>query len=216
MKTMAWLIVSGTLLISNQLHGGDPGYDNRQFTVNPGNMMDGMFNPMNSFFGGSDRYPYDHYNYRHAPPPAYPPAYGHPGTSYGYPPVYPGYQSLPQTGGYSTPPAPVQQPQPPTANVEPAPPAAYNQAPSAQPGYAEKYRFRPLDATEPAAENKGGSPSPREAAPLSGYPPAPPMDQTAAPQSRHAMEGGYGPSRGSQTQESQMKFRPLDKPGYTE
>ncbi|MEW8429476.1 MAG: hypothetical protein G8D61_07160, partial [gamma proteobacterium symbiont of Ctena orbiculata] len=64
MKTMAWLIVSGTLLISNQLHGGDPGYDNRQFTVNPGNMMDGMFNPMNSFFGGSDRYPYDHYNYR--------------------------------------------------------------------------------------------------------------------------------------------------------
>ncbi|PVV08337.1 MAG: hypothetical protein B6D72_16615 [gamma proteobacterium symbiont of Ctena orbiculata] len=218
MKTKVWLIVSGTLLIANQLHAGDPGYDNRQLSINPGNMMDGMFNPMNSFFGGSDRYPNDYYNYRYAPPPAYPPVYGHPGTDYGYPPVHPGYQSLPQTGGYPSPPAPAQQPQPSTVNVEPTPPPAYNRAPSVPPGYAEKYRFRPLEATEPAVENKGGSPYPQESAPQSGYSAAPPMGQTAAPQSRHAMEGGYGPSMGSQpqTQESQMKFRPLDQPGYTE
>ncbi|MEW8505999.1 MAG: hypothetical protein AB2598_04805 [Candidatus Thiodiazotropha sp.] len=218
MKTMVWLTVSATLLIASQLQAEDSGYDNRQFTINPGNMMNGMFNPMNSFFSGSDRYPNDYYNYRYAPPPAYPPAYGYPGAGYGYPPAHPGYQAPPRTGGYPTPAPAAQQPQPSTANAQPAPPAAHDQASPVHSGYAEKYRFRPLDANEPAANNSNSATNPQDSAPPPVYPSPPPVGQAAAPLNPHSADGGYGPGQGSRSsiQESQMKFRPLDKPGYVE
>ncbi|MES9992138.1 MAG: hypothetical protein ABW098_09305 [Candidatus Thiodiazotropha sp.] len=216
MKTKVWLIVGGTLLISYQLKAEDSGYDNRQFTINPGNMMGGMFNPMNNFFGGSDPYPNDYYSYPYAPPPGYPPAYGYPGAGYGYPPLYPGYQPLPQSGAYPAPGPTTEQPQSSTANVQPAPPATYNQPPSVQPGFTKKYRFRPLEANEPAANNNNSSsPITKQ---INSSVPAQPMGQAVAPQYQEAPQGGYGQGRINQpaTQETQMKFRPLDQPGYSE
>lgn len=239
MKTKVWpvkrqhniygvLAVSGTLLISTLSHAADPGYndsagDSRQFNINPGNMMDGMVNPMRNFFGGSDRYSNDYYNYRYAPPPAYaPPGYGYPGTAYPYPPGYPGYpgyQPPSHVGGYASPPS-AQQPPAASVNTQPPPPVStFRPAPSEQPAYTEQYRFRPLDSTDQPTGGPIAGPTYQESIPPTGYsatrqavPPG------AVPPGSHTMEPGYGPNfvPGSGTQEQRMIFRPLDKPGYSE
>jgi hypothetical protein len=223
MKSKMWLLISGVLLISAHLLADDRDYSNRQFNVNPGNMVDGMFNPMRGFFGGSNRYSDDYYNRRYAPPPAYQPGYGYgygyPGAPYGYPPVNPGYQPLPQTGGYPTN-IPPQHPPAATAGAQPhQTPASssYTPAPSAQPGYSEHFRFRPLDTAEqPVGGTETSPPSARQPAAPPSYP------ATQQPSGRdigtQTLKQGYGtdgqiPS-GSQT--GQLKFRPLDQPGYSE
>ncbi|MBT3016933.1 MAG: hypothetical protein N0E58_07975 [Candidatus Thiodiazotropha endolucinida] len=231
MKSKIWLLISGTLLISTHLQADDSDYSNRQFNVNPGNMMGGMFNPMRNFFGGSNRYSDDYYNYRHAPPPGYHPGYGYPGAAYGYPPVYPGYQPQPHAGSQ---PANTPAQQTPTAAVDAKPPQAppvsgYGSTVSDQPVYGEGFRFRPLNSGEQAtdktipATTTGSTEIPTKVTPQSpaplGYPAArQPAGQTAGTLGAQTMQQSYKPSQEAQygTQESQMKFRPLDKPGFSE
>ncbi|MEW8070838.1 MAG: hypothetical protein AB2792_15055 [Candidatus Thiodiazotropha sp.] len=230
MKSKVWLLISGALLISIHLQADDSDYSNRQFSVNPGNMMGGMFNPMRNFFGGSNRYSDDYYNYRYTPPPAYQPGYGYPGAAHGYPPVHPGFQPLPQAGGYSTS-NPRQQPPAPTVNAEPPQTPStpsYGPAVSDQPVYGEQFRFRPLNNEQLTgktmqATTKGGA---EISVPATGQPLAPlsypatqqPVDQTTGTQGMHSMEQNFrpNPQLPSGTQQNQMKFRPLDKPGYSE
>ncbi|MES9969381.1 MAG: hypothetical protein ABW092_05060 [Candidatus Thiodiazotropha sp.] len=204
MNSRVWLVLSTILLISTSLQADDYGYDNRQFTINPGDAMGGMFNPMRNFFGGSNRYPDNYYDYRYAPPTTYAPGYGYPGTTYGYPPVYPGgypsFQPLQQQQTH-------QQPQAPTTekrDVQTQVPAYTHPTPT-QPVYEERYRFRPLDSGEPAA-------------PLNETSPQPPAPQATLPRNRGAMEQYYSPAIEATGggQQQQMKFRPLDKPGYSE
>ncbi|MES9828152.1 MAG: hypothetical protein ABW201_07805 [Candidatus Thiodiazotropha sp.] len=219
MKSKIWLLISGTLLISTHLQADDSDYSNRQFNGNPGNMMGGMFNPMRNFFGGSNRYSDDYYNYRHAPPPGYHPGYGYPGAAYGYPPVYPGYQ--PQRHADSNP-ANTPTQQTPTAAVDVKPPQAppvsgYGSTVSDQPDYGERFRFRPLNSGKLSTDSAvpPATVTPQSPAPL-GYPATrQPAGQTAGTQ---GMQQSYKPSMEAQydTQESQMKFRPLDKPGFSQ
>jgi hypothetical protein len=219
MKSKIWLLISGTLLISTHLQADDKDYSNRQFNVNPGNMMDGMFNPMRNFFGGSNRYSDDYYNYRYAPPPAYQPGYGYgygyQGAPYGYPPVNPGYQPLPQTGGYPSNTPPHQSPAAALSQQPPQAPTSSSYAPdssgaaSGKSTYSEHFRFRPLDTSEQATEGREISPpSVQQPATYSNYPATQqPLDQTTEAQGMQIQSG---------SQMGQLKFRPLDKPDYTE
>ncbi|WP_316366244.1 hypothetical protein [Candidatus Thiodiazotropha sp. CDECU1] len=231
MNSKVWLILSSILLISTHLQADDSGYGNRQFTFNPGNGMGDMFNPMRNFFGGSNRYSDDYYNHPYAPPTAYPPGYGYPGAAYGYPPVNPAYPPQPQVGGYPSFP-PVQQPQAPTTDKKGSqtPPPAYSHPTSNQPVYGEQYRFRPLESSEPAAIERPrdsateraeyASPPVQQQAPAPiSYPSSQPQaEQASIPRSSHAMEQSYSPAiePTAGTQQGQMKFRPLDQPGYSE
>jgi hypothetical protein len=202
MKYKIWLLFSGACLISTHLQADDSDYASRQFNINPGNVMDGMFNPMRNFFGGSNRYADDYYNYRSAPPLPYHPGYGYPGAGYGYPPAIPGYRPLPQGGIYPSyspnpqPPAPMiseESPQTPSA-------AAYDTSVPAEPTQYEKFRFRPLD-------NKGMSAdmTPRNASESN-------VDQgVLTPQQGY--ESTLTMPQGAEV--DQLKFRPLDQPGYT-
>jgi hypothetical protein len=210
MKSKIWLLISGTLLISTHLQADDD-YSDRQFNVNPGNMMGGMFNPMRSFFGGSNRYSDDYYNYRYAPPPTYQPGYGYPAAPYGYPPVNPSYQPMPQTGGYPSN-IPVQQTSTAATRAQPSQAPAssnYTPAPSGQPTYSEHFRFRPLDTGEqPTQRTEISPPSAQQAATPSNYP--------ATPQSSNQTSDAQSMMIPPESQMGQLKFRPLDKPGYSE
>ncbi|MES9950968.1 MAG: hypothetical protein ABW118_18570 [Candidatus Thiodiazotropha sp.] len=222
MKSKIWLLISGALLISTHLQADDSDYSNRQFNVNPGNMMGGMFNPMRNFFGGSNRYSDDYYNYRHVPPPGYHPGYGYPGAAYGYPPVYPGYQPQQHAGGN---PANTPTQQTPTAAVDVKPPqtppvSGYGSTVSDRPDYDGGFRFRPLNSDKLSTDSAEtpATVTPQSPAPL-GYPATrQPAGQTAGAQGMQTMQQSYKPSMEAQygTQESQMKFRPLDKPGFSE
>lgn len=220
MKTKVWLICSATLLISTQAHAVDPGYgdpsgSNRQFNVNPGNMMNGMFNPMHNFFGGSDRYSNDYYNYRYPVPPAYAPGYGYPGAA--YPPVYPGYQPPPQAGGYAPTPSAQQPPAAPATTQPPAP--TYRAAPSTQPVYGEKYRFRPLHSDDTStAVPLDESPYQVPQAPTGYSATGQAARGSSVPSSPYSTGPDYGPAieTAPGTQERRMIFRPLDKPGYSQ
>lgn len=222
MKTQVWPIVSAILLISTPSFAGDPGYNDfsdntRQFNINPGNMADGMFNPMRNFFGGSDRYSNDYYDYRYAPPPAYPPGYGYPGSAYPYAPVYPGYQAPPQAGGYAP---PAQQPPAPTLHKQPpAPVSTYRPAPVKQPVFGEKYRFRPLESSDPSTGNEITEPPHQEPPVPSEYSATGQASQyNTVPPGSPAPQHSYRPALepGLETQQQQMIFRPLDKPGYSQ
>lgn len=207
MKSKIWLLIGGACLITTHPMADDSNYDTRQMTINPGNVMDGMFNPMRNFFGGSNRYSEDYHNYRYAPPPYHQPGYGYPGAGYGYPP--PGYQPPPLEGAYPSysptrqAPAPRVSAQPPvTAEPPQTPPSpGYGPTPAAEPTYYKQFRFRPLDKSGTSADI-----SPQ-------VPPEPTGDQAILTPQR-----GYEPSLAIPpgAEAGQMKFRPLDKPGGTD
>jgi hypothetical protein len=194
MKTKIWLLFSGACLISTHPQADNSDYASRQFNINPGNVMEGMYNPMRNFFGGSNRYPDNYYRSRSAPPPPYHPGYGYPGAGYGYPPTNPGYQPLPQRGVYpsysATPEAAPQTP----------PASGYDTTVPGEPTHYENFRFRPLD-------NSGIS---ADTAPQT-------VPETTVDQGGLTPQQGYEPSltmpQGAEA--DQMKFRPLDQPGYT-
>ncbi|MGD8913205.1 MAG: hypothetical protein PVJ68_10755 [Candidatus Thiodiazotropha sp.] len=224
MKSKIWLLISGALLTSSHLQADDGDYSNRQFSVNPGNMVDGMFNPMRGFFGGSNRYSDDYYKYRYAPPPAYQPGYGYgyPGSAYGYPPVYPGYQPLPQTGGY---PSNIPAQQPPAAAISTQPPQApassgFAPPASGQANYSEQYHFRPLDSSEqPTQGTVLSSPTTQQSHTPLNYPTTQQFpDQSAETQDMITRDQTYRSNleKAPGSEAGQMKFRPLDKPGYSE
>ncbi len=189
---------------------GDYDADNttRQFNFNPGDMMNGMGNPMRNFFGSSNRRYNDYPSGGYAPP-AYPPAYGYP--------AYPGYQTpYPGYGDPAQPPAAPEYPAthaapsgqpfqvaPPAASRMPppaygaAPPAATNYQPMvANPDQSAPYRFRPLEETAPPPVQDSlqqrppeptAMPQPREVAPpAAGYREAAPLAPLTYPQ-----ESGY-------------------------
>jgi hypothetical protein len=197
MKSKIWLIISGAYLISIHLQADESDYGTRQFTINPGNVMDGMFNPMRNMFGGSNRYSDDYYNYRYAPPPPYLPGYGYPGQN-------PAYQFSPQQGGMYPLYEPRQQAPAPSVSAPPpqAPPASdYIPTAPAEPTYYEQFRFRPLEKSEISTQ----------------MPPAE-TAEVRRDQGILTPQQGYEPSLviPPETGASQMKFRPLDKPGYSE
>jgi hypothetical protein len=202
MKTNIWLLFSGACLISTHLQADDSAYTNRQFNINPGNVMDGMFNPMRNLFGGSNRYPDDYYQYRSIPPPPYHPGYGYSGAGYGYPPANPGYRPLPQGSIY---PSYSQTPQAPAPRISEESPqipptSGNNTTVPAEPTHYENFRFRPLDNSEISVDTAS------QTAP-----------ETTVEQGFLTPQQGYEPSltmpQGAEA--NQMKFRPLDQPGYT-
>jgi hypothetical protein len=216
----------------------DSGYDTdnttRQFNFSPGDVVNRMGNPMRNMFGSANRR-YDDYPTGSYAPPAYPPAYGYPAypgyqrpyTGYGYPPqtpIGPGY-----SGTYA---APSSQP----AQAEPVPrtmlkPPAYESMPPARQDYqpiftnpeqAARYRFRPLQEPAPATAGEplqAPVPEPESLAPLT-YPqdridaqPMAPLSFPEAPTQTPAPTVEWRDS--SIQQDPALKFRPLDKPGYS-
>ncbi|MET0066433.1 MAG: hypothetical protein ABW076_08820 [Candidatus Thiodiazotropha sp.] len=206
MTRWAWLALSILSALNLPAALADENQDSRQFNFNPGNMADGIMNPMRSMFGGSghDRGYYD--DYYGAPPyygpPGYPGDYGYPGNSYAQP--YPGY-SAGYPGYYAQPAAPQSQPVPQQqpavrqAPVRETSPGYYDPQVTTPPAYWQQpsqdaYSFRPM---ENQPENSGGYP---EAAPVyqqpGTYPAAP--DSYASPQPGYGYgyesppQGGYG------------------------
>jgi hypothetical protein len=190
---------------------------NREFHFNPGNVMNRMPNPMQNFFGSSNRR-YNGYEDRYVPPPAYPPAYAYPGyqpqAGYGY--GYPYPQAAPQV---SPPPAPA--PETGRARVEQPPAAAQYRAPE----NVEGYRFRPMQevTTPPAREEMPvGSqtyPPQQNQAPTE-YPSYQPLQEPLAPITTPEPQVAPAPVAKSApetiTHEGKsLKFRPLDQPGYS-
>jgi len=212
----------------------------RQFNFNPGDMLNNMGNPMRNLFGSSSR-GYDNYPNGRYTPPAYGPGYGYPAypgyqppATYGYPPQQPVYSS---PYGYAPSYA-----SPPPVEPAPAPQPAYSQAPPPPADYSpgmggaaqDQYRFRPLEAEEyPAA---GLAPSPAGVGdtwpspaygtaepPPSSYPdytPAQPAYPQTYPQTYpEAASMPKAPTEPLQQswvpQDPNVKFRPLDKPGYS-
>lgn len=236
-------------LAQDSYSGYDSDGNTRQFNFNPGNMMNGVGNPMRNMFGSSRRN-YDDYGYPGAgyPPPAYPPAYGYPA----YQAPYPGYAQPNQIApAQATPynyPSAVPLPAEPAAQPAPQAPA-YDRQPAAaqqyrpgfsQPDPASQYRFRPLDAT--AEENRPlqsspvapmtppqpmapatAAPNRAQAEPLAplSYPPAQPADQPLAPITYPEAPPPAPASPPPMTQapavqsDPNLRFRPLDKPGYS-
>ncbi len=214
----------------------------RQFNFNPGNMMNGMSNPMRNMFGSSGRRYDDYPNDRYTPP-AYAPGYGYP--------AYPGYQPPAANYGYTP-----QQPayplpygyaplygSPPQAEPAPAPEPAYQPTPAPAMEYSprrggpnqESYRFRPLEAGEypppgtAMMPDQGiGSDRPAPAyetaePPPSSYPQYTPQGPAypqyapqAYPEPADMPTTPASPPQQSWTpQDENVKFRPLDKPGYS-
>lgn len=245
MKRHLWPAVWSALMMTTPLMAQEPypsygypsGYatepaydsdrDTREFNFHPNDMMNRMPNPMNSMFG-SNRRRYNAYpENRYGPPPVYPPAYGYP--------VYPAYQP-PQDAGYARPAPAYAEPYgaQPTYPAQPEPsqaPAAdnavgYDRAPSAaagrlpppNPASGERYNFRPLDNPPPAADTASPAPMQEPQAPLNYEPayteqiPPGPIDYSAQTQqtTQPATEQNTVIHEGHV-----MKFRPLDKPGYT-
>ncbi|MCU7906674.1 MAG: hypothetical protein KZQ76_12680 [Candidatus Thiodiazotropha sp. (ex Epidulcina cf. delphinae)] len=198
MTSSVWPIVCSAILITAHLHAAEPryaspGYENRQFNVNPGNMM----NPMRNIFG----YPgnpggYNDYRYAYPAHPGYPPVYGHPGVPYGQPPIHYNYGGVAPTTAYPSAPygyrpqtpaaAPAQTDSAPTGygDNRSSTPGPLTTTPGHQFSPQERYRFRPLDNTQPTPD---ASPV------VEATPRADPVMQQAQP----------------------LKFRPLDKPGYS-
>jgi hypothetical protein len=179
--------------------------DGRHFSVNPGDMMGGMMNPMRDMFGGYDRdrgY-YNAYPPTYYPPrayPQYPSKYAYPGMAHGQPysgyapasPYYqapPGYQPNIDAPNYPSEPSVHQTPYPPSEQAATEPP--YRSSPSAE----RPFHFRPMEPLQ--AET----------------PPAYPEAKTEV-QSKKTY-----PSQSAKTSnpvESRLKFRPLDQPGYSQ
>ncbi|MCU7934385.1 MAG: hypothetical protein KZQ99_05820 [Candidatus Thiodiazotropha sp. (ex Dulcina madagascariensis)] len=254
MTRTVWPIFCGSILIIAHLHAAEPtyaspNYESRRFGVNPGNMMGGMMNPMHNLFGNSaNRGGYNDYRYAYPAPPGYPPGYAYPGVPYGQPPVYdyggaapaPAYSSTPYQYRPQTPPAA-------PAPSNPAPAGSDNNRSntpeplSVTPGYhsslQKRYRFRPLDNTQPtpAASPMTETP-PRPMAdetsmpsPVTQAPPLPASNPTDAEYSQRTQPPmgypsqppatRYAPQTGTDAgmpQEQTMKFRPWDKPGYSQ
>lgn len=221
LRLMIWgLLPACSLLMAQDYYGpaGDGDRETREFNFNPGNAMNRMPNPMQSFFGSSNRRYNGYPEGRYAPPPAYPPAYGYPthqppaGYGYGYP--------YPQTAPAPAAPTPAPVPKPQTVRSEPKPAAPEYRLP----GNMQGYRFRPLDdQAEPAKADIGEpapAPQPEAIAPIE-YPPInsapepiapityPETTETNKPTAKLAPETVIHEGR-------TMKFRPLDQPGYTQ
>lgn len=214
----------------------DPGYNTdsntRQFNFNPGNMMNRVENPMRNMFGSAKR-SYNEYPAEGYAPYNYPPVYGYPA----YHQPYPNYGYTPQepvNRGYLTPygsPQAYPGPAPRPAMQAPAHGATPHTVRDRQPMLANPdqggaYRFRPLDET---AAPEGGKPAPqplhettaspgdvamtpsapayREPKPLAPltYSDAQPQPSTPEKQVRNTLT----------EQDPRLKFRPLDKPGYS-
>ena len=255
MTRLAWLTICTLPILSCTQLIADENQDGRHFNINPGNMMNGMMNPMRNMFGGSNRdrglyndYYYNDYQY-YGPQayPIHPPEYGYPGSAYGQPPA--GYGAVPRGTYYPSNPGYQPQPQatPPSQTYsEPTNPNRYRppvEAPTAAPAYPsspqEQFQFRPLDnqasvpeqgqyAPTPYREPTSSLPAgpqalpgnrqPEPMAPLS-YPPqynqqpATPSYPAGAPNA----SAGYMPQNETAAPaEPAMKFRPLDKPGYSQ
>ena len=217
--------------------------NSRHFNFNPGNMMNGMTNPMRSMFGSSRR-GYDDYPGAGYPPP-YPPTYGYPA----YQPAHPGYAQP-----YQAPPAPTQA-SPynyPSAVPAPAEPVAPAQAPAQAPAYqpptaagqpyqpafsepaaASRYQFRPLEGTEtganPAFRSPSQAPVPAAAGATQPTPPGLGSQPAGAPGNQPLAPLNYpDPSAGAYASPAPVtqapapqpdpshRFRPLDKPGYSD
>ncbi len=213
MTRLAWLVVSVLSLLNLPTSLADDHQDSRQFNFNPGNVADGMMNPMRGMFGGSDRNrgyyddyygnPYYYGNPSYYGSPGYPGEYGYPG--YGYAQPNPGYGAYPAYPDYyAAPVAPRSQPMPqeqPSArqapNQEPAP--TYYEPQGAPPSYwqqpsTDAYTFRPMQAQP---DLSGGYPQPQ--APYTQpetYPSGPdtyPSPQSGYPNGYEAMpQDGYG------------------------
>jgi len=210
----------------------------RQFNFNPGNMMNSMSNPMRNMFGSSSR-GYDDYPNGRYTPPAYAPGYGYPAypgypppaAAYGYPPQQPAYPApYGYAPAYGSPaqaePAPAPEPV-----YEPTPPPVVDYSPRMGGPDQDAYRFRPLDAGEYPTPGTAMTPDPGvasdwpaptygtpEPAP-SGYPQYTP-EAPAYPQNRldaaSLPTAPAPPPPSSWTPEDpNVKFRPLDKPGYS-
>ncbi len=221
MKRQIWPIVGSLLFTTPLLMAQDyygPGdssdSDNRQFHFNPGNVMNRVPNPMQNFFGSSNRR-YNGYEDRYAPPPAYPPAYGYPGyppqVGYGY--GYP--QATPQVSPAAAPP-----PEAATARIE-QPAATQYRAPE----QVEGYRFRPMQEMTPAPMQEQRPvtsqtyPDQQTQAPIE-YPSYQPMQEPQAPITTPEPQAALAPLVKSApetiTHEGKtLKFRPLDQPGYS-
>jgi hypothetical protein len=235
MKRHLWLVAWSTLLIATPLmaqepypaygypsgYAAEPAYDTnrdtREFHLNPSDMMNGMSNPMRNMFGGSRRRYNAYPENRYGPPPVYPPAYGYPAyqppqnTGYGRPaPTY-GHQPAYPTQAEPTPaPAPES-----TADYDRQPPGVAGRLAPPIPAHGERYYFRPLDSNPPPGANRS--------------PPAPPASQRFSPAytEQGPAEPTTYPGQAQQTAQPDteqttvihegraMKFRPLDKPGYT-
>jgi hypothetical protein len=194
---------------------GDSG--NREFHFNPGNVMNRMPNPMQNFFGSSNRRYYG-YEDRYAPPPAYPPTYGYPGyppqAGYGY--GYPYPQAVPQVA-----PAAPPSPEAGTAQVE-QPAAAKYRAPE----NVEGYRFRPMQEVTPTPVREempatSQSYPSQQIQPPVEYPSYQPMQEPLAPITTPEPLAAPAPVAKSApetiTHEGKtLKFRPLNQPGYSQ
>ncbi|MCU7893176.1 MAG: hypothetical protein KZQ78_16950 [Candidatus Thiodiazotropha sp. (ex Ustalcina ferruginea)] len=239
MRCRVWPIICSTLLITAHLQAGEPQYESsnsgRRFNVNPGNMMNGMPNPMRNMFGGSNRYRgnYDNYRYAPPPPPGYPPVYGYPGNPYPQPPInysYPGqmpnsgHSALPQGGPQpQTPAAAPVQPQPTTTgyvNNRPNRPQPHVATTTYQPAYQESYRFRPLDTMQPTEENPPVTVTPvKEVITEDPQQPAQETEQPPLSPQKQPTQTTYAPQTEAlpiDQDDQMMRFRPLDKPGYSQ
>ena len=225
LRLMIWgLLPACSLLMAQDYYGptGDGDRETREFNFNPGNMMNRMPNPMQNFFGSSNRR-YDGYpEGRYAPPPAYPPAYGYPthqppaGYGYGYPyPQTAPVQAAPTPAAPT--PTPTQKPQ--AVRSEPKPSAPEYRLP----GNMQGYRFRPMDnqADTKKEDIKTAAPVPQQEA-LAPIEPSSigRMQEPLAPFTYpEATETKPPPAKllpETVTHEGRtMKFRPLDQPGYT-
>jgi hypothetical protein len=213
MTRLAWLVVSVLSLLNLPTSLADDHQDSRQFNFNPGNVADGMMNPMRGMFGGFDRNrgyyddyyenPYYYGNPSYYGSPGYPGEYGYPG--YGYAQPNPGYGTYPAYPDYyAAPVAPQSQPMPqeqPTArqapNREPAP--TYYEPQGAPPSYwqqpsTDAYTFRPMEAQPDLSGGYTQSPAPY--AQPGTYPSGPetyPSPQSGYPNGYEAMpQDGYG------------------------
>ncbi len=264
MTRWTWLALSILSVLNIPATLADNSQDSRQFNINPGNVMDGMMNPMRGMFGGSDRdrgYYNDYYaNPSYYGPPGYPGDYGYPGGA--YPQPYSGYGSG-YPGYYYAPPQPQSVPQPPPAarqQPDRSPSPTYYEPQAAPPSYWQQpsqdaYSFRPMDTqpnmgsgyAEPSTPyDQPGSysyPTAPETYPapqpgyVDGYEPMPQDTYGAGYESAPTYPappgpvGGYNEPYGSApvdpyqgqgfngydgSQESGLKFRPLDQPGYSQ
>jgi hypothetical protein len=242
MKHFTWLSICPLLLCSLPLLGEEQG--GRHFNFNPGNMANGMMNPVRNMFGGYDRnqgYYYDYPYYGPQSYPYYPQEQRYPRDYYAYPPApaaqYPNnatYQSATQSVPHQIP-----------SHYEPATPD-FQQGPVATPSAPypsssprEQFRYRPTDQMgsaqypeyapnmtyqHPSAYDQGAAPNydtTPQPSNSSGYPShnyrplqQSPSSQTGSYQNPPIYNSGYGDT-GVSVQPA-MKFRPLDQPGQAQ
>jgi hypothetical protein len=221
MRRLKWLLVCTLLLFScSPLFGEEQ--SGRHFNFNPGNMMDGMVNPMRNMFSGygrdqgpySDYYPYgapqgypyypQNYRYPSGYYPQPPVGYGTPATQY---PTYPVYQQpvqpAPQAPNYTE-----QQAKP---NYQPTP-AAKPTSPYPSPP-REQFIFRPMEQQPSLPDSGQQTGTPYQQTP--NLPTRPDYRYNPTP----VEDSGYQQAYPQSTQvpvDQRMKFRPLDQPGYSQ